>query len=76
MSLPHGPHPISKNGQIVLPKDVLAEADLEYGDAVYVMSNDEPPGTILVIPVEVAARWFEQGRSQGVRVTIEPPESA
>lgn len=76
MSLPHGPKPISKNGQIVLPKEVLAAADLQPGDAVYVMSNDQPPGSILVIPVEIAARWFEQGRASDDEIKVaEPPQS-
>ena len=77
MSLPHGPRPISKNGQIVLPKEVLGEADLAYGDSVYVMSHDDPPGTILVVPVEIAARWIEQGRAaESEDTSVQPPKSA
>jgi len=62
MHPPHGPHRISKNGQIVLPKEVLQAARLESGDAVYVIVIEDPPGSILVVPMEVATRWFELGR--------------
>lgn len=62
MHPPHGPHRIASNGQVVLPKDVLRAANLEPGDAIYVQVNDDPPGTILLVPMEIAAAWFELGR--------------
>jgi AbrB family looped-hinge helix DNA binding protein len=59
MALPHGPHKIATNGQVLLPKEVLAEAGLRPGDGVYLLAQG---GTILVIPVEIVSRWFERGR--------------
>ena len=38
MHPPYGPHKIATNGQVVLPKDVLAVAGLEPGDSVYVQA--------------------------------------
>jgi len=61
---PHGPHKIATNGQVVVPKDVLAAAGLAAGDLVYVQATDDPPGAVLVIPVDVAARWFEAGKGR------------
>jgi bifunctional DNA-binding transcriptional regulator/antitoxin component of YhaV-PrlF toxin-antitoxin module len=53
---------VAKNGQVVIPRDVLHAVRLKAGDSVYVMEADEPAGAILVIPVEMASRWFEAGR--------------
>jgi bifunctional DNA-binding transcriptional regulator/antitoxin component of YhaV-PrlF toxin-antitoxin module len=61
---PHGPHKIATNGQVVVPKEVLAAAGLAAGDLVYVQAADDPPGAVLVIPVGIAARWFEAGRGR------------
>jgi AbrB family looped-hinge helix DNA binding protein len=62
MQPPHGPRPIAKNGQVVVPKEVLRAADLKAGDSVYFIAGDDPPGTVLIVPVEIATRWFEHGR--------------
>jgi bifunctional DNA-binding transcriptional regulator/antitoxin component of YhaV-PrlF toxin-antitoxin module len=62
MQPPHGPHPIAKNGQVVLPKEVLNAVRLSPGDSVYIVAADDPPGAVLVVPVEIATRWFESGR--------------
>lgn len=64
---PHGPHKIATNGQIVLPKDILASAGLRPGDAVYVQALDEPRGAVLIVPAATAAEWFELGRQQTER---------
>lgn len=64
MHPPHGPHKIATNGQVVVPKEVLAAAGLAAGDLVYVQATDDPPGAVLVIPVGIAARWFEVGRGR------------
>ncbi len=62
MHLPYGPHKIATNGQVVLPKEVLQSAGLAPGDSVYLQATEDPPGAVLVVPVEVAARWFEAGK--------------
>ena len=62
MRPPHGPHRIAKNGQVVIPREILHAASLEAGDAVYFQVNDELAGSILVVPMEVATRWFELGQ--------------
>lgn len=62
MHPPYGPHKIATNGQVVLPKDVLAATGLQPGDAVYVQAIDDPPGAVLVVPADTAAEWFETGR--------------
>lgn len=61
MHIPFGPHKISANGQIVLPKEVLIAAGLAPGDTVYVQVADDPAGAVLVVPTEMAGRWFEAG---------------
>lgn len=62
MHPPHGPHRISRNGQVVIPREVLAAANLEPGDSVYLQYNDAEPGSVLIVPAAVAASWFEAGR--------------
>lgn len=61
---PHGPHRIATNGQVVLPKDVLAAAGLGAGDAVYIQALDEPEGAVLIVPARIATGWFEAGRRE------------
>jgi len=65
MRTPHGPRPISANGQVVLPKEILEAVGLKPGDAVFVMANQKPPGTILVIPERIASEWFAKGMDDG-----------
>ncbi|MHB1846255.1 MAG: AbrB/MazE/SpoVT family DNA-binding domain-containing protein [Deltaproteobacteria bacterium] len=63
MHPPHGPHKIATNGQVVVPKEVLNAAGLAAGDSVYLQVVEEPPGAVLIVPVKVASRWFEVGKS-------------
>jgi bifunctional DNA-binding transcriptional regulator/antitoxin component of YhaV-PrlF toxin-antitoxin module len=60
---PHGPHRIAKNGQVVIPKDVLREAGLVPGDQVFLQALDHPMGAIMVLPAPLAAEWFEAGKA-------------
>jgi len=60
---PHGPHKIAANGQVVVPKDVLNAVGLAAGDSVYVQALEDPPGAVLIVPADTAARWFEAGRT-------------
>jgi AbrB family looped-hinge helix DNA binding protein len=64
MTTPHGPKPISPNGQVVLPKEILAAVGIKAGESVYVMENEEPAGTILVIPERLASEWFAKGMTK------------
>lgn len=64
MQPPHGPHRIATNGQLVLPKDILAATGLRPGDAVYVQAIEDPEGAVLILPAATAAEWFEVGRRQ------------
>ncbi len=58
---PHGPRPIAANGQIVLPKELLQSVGLRAGESVFVIENERPPGTILVVPERLASEWFARG---------------
>lgn len=62
LSLPHGPYRISRNGQVVLGKEVLEATGMQPGDSVYLVPSGDDPSAILVVPAVVAARWFETGR--------------
>ena len=64
MHPPHGPHKIATNGQVVVPKDVLAASGLQPGDAVYVQALLDPEGAVLIVPAPMAAEWFERGRER------------
>jgi bifunctional DNA-binding transcriptional regulator/antitoxin component of YhaV-PrlF toxin-antitoxin module len=62
---PHGPRPISTQGQVSVPKEVLVAVGLTPGSsAVFVLENDAPPGTILLVPEDMAAGWFASGRAR------------
>jgi bifunctional DNA-binding transcriptional regulator/antitoxin component of YhaV-PrlF toxin-antitoxin module len=64
MHKPFGPKPIARSGQLVIPKELLALTGLAPGNEVYLMAHDELDGAIVVIPAEMAVRWFEAGRKQ------------
>jgi len=57
-----GPHRIARNGQVVIPRDVLKAARLSPGDAVYLTASDEGDGTVVLLPAHMAIQWFEAGR--------------
>jgi len=67
---PHGPHKIATNGQVVLPKEILAISGLRPGDAVYVQALDDPQGAVLIVPAATVAEWFEMGRQQAERPRV------
>jgi antitoxin component of MazEF toxin-antitoxin module len=69
---PHGPHRIGQNRQVALPADLMKSVDLRPGDSVYLQANPDVRGTLLVVPMELATRWFEAGRQADRRA----PESA
>jgi len=74
---PHGPRQITLNRQVSLPKELMDRARLRPGDQVYLQWNDQLPGTILIIPVEIMAEWIRVGREVGGLTahlrTAEPP---
>ena len=74
LTVPHGPYRISRNGQVVLGKEVLEATGLNPGDSVYLVPGGDPSGGILVIPTEVAARWFEKGRKAEQEADAGKPE--
>lgn len=65
MNAPHGPHRIGRNRQVAPPAELMARVHLRPGDEEYLQVSDEPEGTLLVIPVEIATRWFEAGEERG-----------
>lgn len=58
----HGPHRIARNGQVVIPRDVLKAARLNPGDAVYLTESDEGEGTLMLVSADLAIQWFQTGR--------------
>ncbi len=48
----------------------MEAASLEAGDSIYLQVQDDPPGSILLIPVEVVTRWLEQGRRLDSRSSL------
>lgn len=61
--IPHGPHPIGAKRQVVVPSQVMKNADLHPGDGVYFEVLDDPAGCVLMIPVEVAEQWWQAGKT-------------
>jgi hypothetical protein len=74
---PYGPRQITLNRQVALPKELMDRAHLRPGDQVYLQWNDQLPGTILIIPVEIVAEWIRVGREAGGSVerlpSADPP---
>jgi len=60
---PYGPHRITVNRQLALPKELADKLRLEPGDKIYFLENPDYEGTILIVPVELMASWVSRGRS-------------
>lgn len=58
----YGPHRVTRNGQVVIPKDVLRAVGVEPGEAVYFVPGDTPKEGVLLVPARTAADWIERGR--------------
>jgi bifunctional DNA-binding transcriptional regulator/antitoxin component of YhaV-PrlF toxin-antitoxin module len=58
----YGPHRITRNGQVVIPREILRAAGVEPGGAVYFLPGDDPDAGVLVVPARTAATWIERGR--------------
>ena len=58
----HGPHRIARNGQVVIPRELLRAAQLNAGDAVYLTESEEGEGAVLMLFADLAIEWFETGR--------------
>jgi AbrB family looped-hinge helix DNA binding protein len=60
--MPYGPRQITSNRQVAVPKELMDRAHIQPGDQVYLQWNDQQPGTILIIPVEIMSEWIRIGR--------------
>lgn len=82
----HGPLTVSSNLQVRLPVKLARQLRIEGGDEVYLRINDEDPGTLSLLPVEVVERRYSQGERAEKRpqregadvapVAVEPPQAA
>lgn len=57
--VPHGPHKIAQNGQVVIPKEVLKRAALAPGESVYVTEHE---GIVELVPASLLSEWVRRGR--------------
>ncbi len=57
--IPHGPHKIAQNGQVVIPKDVLKRANLSPGESVYLVARE---GLVELVPAATVSEWLRLGR--------------
>jgi bifunctional DNA-binding transcriptional regulator/antitoxin component of YhaV-PrlF toxin-antitoxin module len=47
---------------VAIPKELAERMNLRVGDQVYFFANDDEPGTINIVPVEMVATWIGRGR--------------
>jgi antitoxin component of MazEF toxin-antitoxin module len=57
---------------VAIPADLMKLVHLTPGDEVYLQVNPDLEGTLLVVPVEVATRWFEAGRRADQKASERP----
>jgi AbrB family looped-hinge helix DNA binding protein len=58
--VPYGPHKIAQNGQVVIPKDVLKQANLAPGATVFLTVRE---GIVELVPASIVASWLRLGRA-------------
>lgn len=59
---PHGPHTLTKAGQVSIPKQVRQLVGLDVGSQVYFAEDPRLPGLLVVIPLPQLANWI-RGKS-------------
>jgi bifunctional DNA-binding transcriptional regulator/antitoxin component of YhaV-PrlF toxin-antitoxin module len=63
---PYGPHRVTANRQVAIPKDLMDRLRLRVGDQIYFMENTDRPGTLMIVPVDLMVRWLEAGASRDI----------
>jgi hypothetical protein len=59
---PYGPHNISSQRQLSVPKAALDAVSLSAGDTVYFLVDEQHPRVLKIVPTEVIAVWLAEGR--------------
>ena len=62
MDTPYGPHRITGNRQIAIPKELADSLHLNVGDKVYFLASSDVPGTISIVPMELMSSWIAAGK--------------
>lgn len=63
--VPYGPHKIAQNGQIVIPKEILRQANLAPGEQVFLAARE---GLVELVPASTLATWVRRGREGSGKV--------
>lgn len=58
-----GPTPIAKNGQVTVPKQVLADLGWSAGNMVMFRISDDDPEVLTVVPLDVCLRRYQRGEA-------------
>ncbi len=58
-----GPSPISTNGQVTIPKAILAQLAWQRGDMVMFEVSEEDPELLRVVPYAVVRRRYRRGEA-------------
>jgi bifunctional DNA-binding transcriptional regulator/antitoxin component of YhaV-PrlF toxin-antitoxin module len=61
VSMPHGPHKITKVRQVAIPGELLHAVGLEVGDFIHYRLSDHDPHVIEIIPSDVLERRYKAG---------------
>lgn len=60
-----GPSPIARNGQVVVPKNILRALGWSAGDQISVMFSvdDSDPGVVSLVPIALFERRYRRGEA-------------
>lgn len=61
VSMPYGPHKITKVRQVAIPAELLHAVGLEVGDFIHYRLSDHDPYVIEMIPSDVLERRYRAG---------------
>lgn len=61
VSMPYGPHKITRVRQVAIPGELLCAIGLEPGDNVHFRLSDIDPHVIEIIPSDIVARRYQTG---------------
>ena len=75
VSMPYGPHKITKVRQVAIPAELLHAVGLEIGDFIHYRLSDHDPYVIEIIPSDVLERRYGAGADSEALERLSQPST-
>ena len=75
VSMPYGPHKITKVRQVAIPAELLHAVGLEVGDFIHYRLSDHDPYVIEIIPSDILERRYRAGADSEALERLSQPST-